>query len=95
MISCIPEGRYVLERRHSHKFGWHLHVKAVPNRSFILIHPGNCANSELKGCIAPVSKITGRGKGVFSRKANEALKFIAFTEMERGAEVYLKILKAK
>jgi hypothetical protein len=35
----------------------------VPGRSFILIHPANNAGQQLLGCIAPVTTITGEGKG--------------------------------
>lgn len=94
-ISCISEGRYQLEKRHSNKFGWHIYITDVPNRSFILIHPANCAVTQLKGCIAPVSRITGTGKGVFSKKANEALKFIVFEELAKDCNVFLNIVKAK
>lgn len=68
-ISCIPEGEYNLRRRYSKKFNWHWIVENVPNRSHILIHPANDALVELKGCIVPVTKISGKGKGLFSRKA--------------------------
>ena len=61
--SCIPEGRYLLERRFSERFMAHILVKDVPNRSLILIHPANDAAKELKGCIAPVTALTGNGKG--------------------------------
>jgi hypothetical protein len=69
MVSCIPEGTYKIDFRFSEKFGNHLEVKNVINRSLILIHPANNALKELKGCIAPVSKITGEGLGISSRKA--------------------------
>lgn len=68
-ISCIPEGQYNLRRRYSTKFKWHWTVENVPNRSHILIHPANNALIELKGCIAPVTKITGEGRGESSKKA--------------------------
>lgn len=72
-ISCIPEGCYNMRRRYSEKFGWHLVLLNVENRSMILIHPANDALKELQGCIAPVSKITDMGKGTGSRKAMELL----------------------
>ena len=61
--SCIPEGKYELSKRYSAKFGWHLLVKNVKDRSLVLIHPANNALKELKGCIAPVSFLTGAGRG--------------------------------
>ncbi|KAA5531785.1 DUF5675 family protein [Paenimyroides baculatum] len=72
-ISCIPEGTYILRKRYSEKFKWHFVLLDVPNRSGILIHPANDAQKELQGCIAPVTKITGEGKGILSRKALQVL----------------------
>lgn len=63
----------------------------VPNRSFILFHSANNALKELKGCIAPVSRLTGPGKGLESRRANENFKFVLSTAMKKGEEVYLTI----
>ncbi len=71
--SCIPEGTYVLKRRYSLKFRWHLEVKDVPGRSYILIHPANHAARELKGCIAPVLLLTGPGTGEQSQPAFDML----------------------
>ena len=61
-ISCIPEERYELRKRFIKKFGLHLLVVDVPDRSWILIHPANDAKTQLKGCIAPVTQLTGPGK---------------------------------
>jgi len=72
-MSCIPEGTYILRKRYSEKFKWHFVLLDVPNRSGILIHPANDAQKELQGCIAPVIKITGEGKGILSRKALQVL----------------------
>lgn len=72
-ISCIPEGTYELRKRYSEKFKWHFVLLDVPNRSCILIHPANDAQKELQGCIAPITKITGEGKGTDSRKAMQKL----------------------
>jgi len=72
-MSCIPEGTYILRKRYSEKFKWHFVLLDVPNRSGILIHPANDAQKELQGCIAPVTKITGEGKGILSRKALQVL----------------------
>lgn len=68
-LSCIPEGRYELKKRYSPRFRDHLLVPGVPGRSLVLIHPANDALKELKGCIAPVSKLTGSGKGEGSKAA--------------------------
>lgn len=88
-ISCIPEGRYVLRKRRSRKFGWHLEVVGVTGRSLILVHPANNALLELNGCIAPVSKISGAGLGLLSRKAFLGLKGLVFPVLEREEEVVL------
>lgn len=58
-VSCIPAGRYSIKKRHAPKFGHHLHVLGVPNRSYILVHPGNYMDTQKQnseGCI-----LTGRG----------------------------------
>ena len=72
-ISCIPEGRYGLSMRYSQKLKTHLLVEAVKDRELILIHPANDAVKELRGCIAPVSALTGQGKGTLSRIAFQNL----------------------
>lgn len=51
-ISCIPPGKYPGELRTSEKYGLHVHIKEVPDRSYILIHPANFVR-QLRGCIAP------------------------------------------
>lgn len=71
--SCIPGGNYLLKKRWSPKFKWHLQVKDVPAREFILIHPANNAIKELKGCIAPVTMLNNIGVGSGSRIAFEKL----------------------
>ena len=48
--SCIPPGEYEVVPRKSAKYGSHLHVTGVPNRSLILIHHGNY-HSDILGCI--------------------------------------------
>jgi hypothetical protein len=67
--SCIPEGRYELKKRYSTRFGQHLLLVNVKDQELILIHPANDALKELRGCIAPVSILTGPGKGILSRNA--------------------------
>src|SRR5512138_3060985 len=73
-ISCIPEGEYEIRKRYSKKFGHHYILMKVPNRELILIHPANNAVKELRGCIAPVSFLTGEGEGASSRMALNRLK---------------------
>lgn len=90
-ISCIPEGEYILQKRFSPKFGWHLHLMNVQGRDLILIHPANDAKKELLGCIAPVTKYTGIGKGSESRKALEKLKILVYPFIEQDVPVQLHI----
>jgi hypothetical protein len=91
--SCIPEGKYQLQKRWSYKHKWHLLVKGVPERSLILLHPANNAMQELKGCIAPVTTITGVGTGSGSRIAFEKLIANVYAAMKTGT-VFL-IIKTK
>ena len=94
-ISCIPEGKYEVKKRFSQKFNWHLHVTSVRGRSFILLHPANDAMKELNGCIAPVSTLTGKGKGNLSRVANEKIQSIVFPKLEKQIPVFLEITSQK
>lgn len=88
--SCIPEGRYLLERRYSRKFGDHIEVRGVKDRSMILIHPANDALKELRGCIAPVSQLTGAGRGSQSKLAFIWLRMLVYAALEKEP-VYLTI----
>lgn len=92
-ISCIPEGKYKIRKRYSAKFKWHLELINVKNRKYILLHPANNALKELNGCIAPVSQITGEGRGNESRKAFEKLKNLVFPYLENGFVVELIVTK--
>ncbi len=90
-ISCIPEGRYRVVQRSSLRLGKHLHLTDVPERSLILIHPANNALQEIKGCIAPVTKLSGEGVGCFSKKAFEKLMHIAEAAFARKEPIYLTL----
>jgi hypothetical protein len=90
-VSCIPEGRYELVKRWSPKFNRHLQVVNVSQRKNILIHPANDATHELKGCIAPVSLITGVGKGIRSRKAMEILTSLVYGALDQHDPVFITI----
>ncbi len=90
-ISCIPEGRYQLNKCFSEKFGWHFTVRDVTNRKFIAIHPANDALKELRGCIAPVSDLLRAGIGTDSRHAMQLLTDLAFAEIKKGNTVYVTI----
>jgi hypothetical protein len=50
MISCIPKGKYKIQRHQSPHFGECFKVLDVPNRSEILIHAGN-TQKDTNGCI--------------------------------------------
>jgi len=90
-VSCIPEGKYLLKRRYSTKFQWHIEVADVENRSFILFHPANNAKKELNGCIAPVTKISGSGLGLQSKQAFSRVIFMVYKALERKESVSLII----
>jgi len=83
--SCIPEGRYRLKKRYSIKHKVHLELEGVRGRSLILIHPANNALKELKGCIAPVTRITGEGRGTGSRAAFTKLMQQSLQLLEQGS----------
>lgn len=90
-ISCISEGEYLLEKRYSKRFGNHLLVKNVKARDLILIHPGNVATRDLRGCISPVMKLTSFGEGLYSRVAMARLLEVVQVAFDRGEEVRLVI----
>lgn len=90
-VSCIPEGQYELRKRYSAKFKWHFEVKGVSQRDYILVHPANDAQKELKGCIAPVLYATGEGKGGSSRTALERLKNHFYPLLDKGEVLTLTI----
>ncbi|SHG80989.1 hypothetical protein SAMN05443549_1074 [Flavobacterium fluvii] len=88
-VSCIPEGKYFIIKRYSPKFKWHLEIIDVKNRSLILFHPANNALLELNGCIAPVTKLSGSGLGLMSRKAFTQLKNLVYKAIENNESVSL------
>lgn len=90
-VSCVPEGKYTLTKRYSKKYGWHLQLIDVTDRSLILIHPANNAGKELQGCIAPVTKLSGPGLGFMSRVAFDKLKTLVYPVLERNEKVVLII----
>lgn len=90
-LSCIPEGEYFIRKRYSQKYQCHLEVMCVPGRDYILFHPANDALSQLQGCIAPVLKLSGSGRGLMSRKAFEQLKTKVFPALDAGESVQLII----
>lgn len=57
--SCIPKGTYLCEMAESPHYGRAYHIRNVPDRDGILIHPANVGgdvdagyDSQLLGCIA-------------------------------------------
>ena len=88
-VSCIPEGKYFIKKRYSKKFQWHLDVLDVKNRNLILLHPANNALQELNGCIAPVTKLSGPGLGLMSRKAFITLKRLVYKVLDTNESVEL------
>ena len=90
-ISCIPEGKYEVIPRFSKKFKHHLILKNVANRSFILFHPANDAKRDLEGCIAPVTYLSGIGKGIYSRDAMQKLLSLVYQAKDRKEKILLTI----
>src|SRR5690606_25774280 len=88
-LSCIPEGRYLLQKKRYTKHGEQ--IAAVLGREAILIHAANDAARELLGCIAPVTTLTGDGRGIESRKALGKLKALVYSLWDMDMEVYLQI----
>lgn len=66
-------------------------LKGVEGRSVILIHPANDALKELKGCIAPVSTLTGAGKGLLSKNALVRLTSVVYTAFQKEQTVFITI----
>jgi hypothetical protein len=65
----------------------------VPGRDTILIHPPNDAMRELKGCIAPVMKLQGPGRGLYSREALNIVLQHVQVSLSEGQAVYLVVTK--
>ena len=93
-VSCIPEGKYPLRKRYSPRFGSHFEVVGVKDRKYILFHAANDAGKELRGCIAPVLRHTGEGKGSFSRAALDRMKDRLYPLLDNGHKLYLTIKNA-
>lgn len=90
-ISCIPAGQYRLEKRNFKKHGEQIAIPVVKGREAILIHAANNALKELRGCIAPVTYLSGEGKGAESKKALDKLKSLVYSLWDMEAEVFLHI----
>ncbi len=57
--------------------------------SLFFFHPANNAQKELQGCIAPVTKLSGSGLGLMSRKAFEKLKDMVYQALDNKESVEL------
>ncbi len=90
-ISCIPIGQYKLEKRRYAKHGEQIGIPIVLGREAILIHAANNALRELQGRIAPVTTLTGEGRGDYSGRALAKLKALVYSLWDMGDEVYLNI----
>ncbi len=90
-ISCIPEGTYRIRKRYSDRYRWHFELMDVRQRTAILIHAANDAMKELQGCIAPVTVLTGEGRGSQSRAALDLLKDTLYPFLECGFVITLEI----
>ncbi|MFY9243673.1 MAG: DUF5675 family protein [Polaribacter sp.] len=91
IVSCIPEGSYEIVPRFSKRFQHHLILKNVEGRSFILFHPANDAIRDLAGCIAPVTYLSGIGKGIYSKDAMQKLLSLVYQAQDRKEKITLTI----
>jgi len=92
--SCITEGEYDVIVRHTKRFGYHLRVLNVYQRKYILFHPANDALKELRGCIAPVKKLIGEGRGKYSQRALDLLMINIRSLKQKNEQLKLIIKKA-
>jgi hypothetical protein len=90
-ISCIPIGQYKLVKKRHPRYGEQIGIAHVLGREAILIHAANNALDELLGGIAPVTTLTGEGRGSGSRQALAELKGLVYSLWDMGADVYLRI----
>ena len=75
--SCIPVGTYIIKKRWSLRHKHHLHIKAVPNRTWILMHPFNYIR-ETRGCIGVGSEFMPHIKSFALRYSRLTLDEILF-----------------
>ena len=79
-ISCIPAGRYEVQMLFSEHFQRKLpHLLNVPNRTNVMIHPGNTVNDS-EGCIL-VGKNSAPGILTNSRDISDKLNAMLTAEL--------------
>lgn len=90
-VSCIPPGEYLLRLTTYHAKGYKTYeVTGVPNRSRILIHPGN-TEEDTQGCILP-----GLSLGIMTVDRDEELgirrRKLAVLQSRKAFEQFMKLL---
>lgn len=88
--SCIPPGQYVCKRYYSKKFGDTFEVKNVPNRTYILFHPGNTIH-DTNGCI--ILGITWGQLAGDRAVLNSGKTFDLFMEQFNGLDKFILTIK--
>lgn len=98
-ISCVPAGRYPVERVDSPAHGICLELQDVPGRGDCQFHKMNWAAAhggkppESKGCIGPVTTLGEKpGIGFGSAQALAKLEALCFPVIDRGGRVFVTIL---
>lgn len=82
-ISCIPAGTYKIVPRETKKYGKHILIKNVENRTAILIHAGNWT-TETRGCILTGTTLATSNKGLKTVQSKIALKKLTETITEEA-----------
>ena len=93
-LSCIPEGRYLLEEKIHPKIGAQLALSLVANRETILIIPANYSLHELQGCIVIAAHIVDN-QPMYSRIAYTRVIDLIYPVLDAGEEVFLTIKSVK
>lgn len=71
-ISCIPVGKYKVEKRFSQEYHNHFHITDVKDRAWILIHAGNYY-TDTRGCVLVGNEFIDINKDGFKDVANSKL----------------------
>ena len=92
-VSCIPNGEYYVKHRTSPKYGNHLHILDVPNRSYILMHNANFTH-QLRGCVAVGRAFTDMdGDGLTDVTSSKATLKELVSLIDNDGETKLTILE--